>query len=275
MVHRGHTMNVWILILLAWAAMALLMGALWLVQLRSRNAGIVDVAWSFGTGLCGVGFALTASGLPMRRAIIAAMAGLWAIRLGGYLVMRMRGEPEDRRYRVLRDEWGDVFQRNMFIFFQIQAAWAVLFAIPMLLAARNDAALGWLDAAAALVFCTAVIGESVADRQLARFRKREGPGKVCRDGLWRYSRHPNYFFEWIHWWAYVLLGIAAPLGWLTLFGPALMLFFLLKVTGIPITERRLVESRGEAYRAYQRETSAIIPWPPKRGAPDDSSETSS
>jgi steroid 5-alpha reductase family enzyme len=108
-------------------------------------------------------------------------------------------------------------------------------------------------------------GEAIADAQLSRFRRDPANrGTVCRTGLWRYSRHPNYFFEWVHWWAYVLIGIAAPWGWLALFGPALMLLFLFKITGIPPTEARALESRGDAYREYQRTTSVFVPWPPRR-----------
>jgi steroid 5-alpha reductase family enzyme len=115
------------------------------------------------------------------------------------------------------------------------------------------------------VWIISVGGEWLADRQLARFRQDpSNKGKVCRQGLWRYSRHPNYFFEWVHWWAYVLIGIGGPWGWLTLFGPAVMLVFLLKITGVPPTEKRALQSRGEAYREYQRTTSVFFPWPPKQ-----------
>jgi len=255
-----------VLILTAYAAMTLVMTALWLVQRRTHNAGVVDVAWSFGVGLVAVFFAWGADGDVARRWLVGAMAGLWGLRLGVYLARRMVGDHEDRRYAEMREKWGDKTQRNLFFIFQIQAFWAVLFALPMLLAASNDApSLRWYDYAGALVWLVSIAGESVADAQLQRFRRRPAAsGKVCKEGLWRYSRHPNYFFEWVHWWAYVLIGFAGPYGWLTLAGPAVMLFFLLKITGIPITERALVKSRGDAYRAYQRTTSPLIPWPPKR-----------
>ena len=249
------------------AAASLLMAALWLVQRAKRNAGIVDVAWSFATGLLGVFFALFGSGAEPRRILVAAIAGAWGVRLGVYLFRRVVGEEEDGRYRALREKWGDRAQARLFLFFQAQAIFAVTFALPMLLAAENPApALAWYDFAGAALFVLALLGESIADRQLARFRADPSTrGRVCRDGLWAFSRHPNYFFEWLHWFAYVLIGFSGPSGWLTLFGPAVMLFFLLRVTGIPPTEARAVASRGEAYRKYQREVSVFFPLPPAKG----------
>ena len=254
---------------IAFGAMSALMTVLWLVQRARKNAGIVDVAWSFGTGVNGVWFALTGSGYEPRRMILAAMAGLWGIRLGWYLWHRVSSEAEDGRYTALREKWGSRTQPMLFGFFQIQAFWTVLFAMPMFLAAENAApALGVLDFLGIGIFVVAVAGESIADRQLARFRANpENRGTVCREGLWRYSRHPNYFFEWIHWFAYVAIGIAAPLGGLTILGPVLMLFFMFTLTGIPPTERRALQSRGDAYREYQRTTSVFVPLPVKGEAP--------
>jgi steroid 5-alpha reductase family enzyme len=262
-------MSVANLIALGWAVIAVIMAILWMIQRAKHNAGIVDIAWSFGTGLLAVLFAAGADGYAGRRVLVAVLAGLWGARLGVYLLRRVLGEAEDGRYRELRAKWGGKVQPLLFAFFQVQAVWAVLFAIPMLVAAmRTDAPLDLLDAAGAAVWLVAVAGESIADRQLARFRRDPANrGAVCRSGLWRYSRHPNYFFEWVHWWAYVLIGIAGPYGWITLAGPALMLLFLFKITGIPPTEKHALESRGEAYREYQRTTSVFVPWPPRRTSP--------
>jgi steroid 5-alpha reductase family enzyme len=257
-------MSLWRLVLIGWAAMAAVMVLLWIVQRARRNAGIVDIAWSFGTGLLAVGFAWGADGAGGRRLLVAVLAGVWGLRLGFYLLKRVLSEAEDGRYRMLRERWGDRTQFYLFWFFQIQALWAVMFAAPMLIAARNPAPLGWADAAGALLWLVAIVGEALADAQLARFRRNPArAGQVCRQGLWRYSRHPNYFFEWLHWWSYVLIGFAGPWGWLTLLGPALMLLFLTRITGIPPTEQRALESRGDAYREYQRTTSVLFPWPPK------------
>jgi len=259
--------NPWLLLVLGWCLMAVAMTGIWLLQRRLGDAGWVDCAWAAGVGGLSILFAAGSDGLAERRLLVGLLAGLWGLRLSWYLLRRLRRLPEDGRYAALRQQWGANAQRNFFLFFQVQALWAVLFASPMLVAARStDPALGWLDLLGVGIWLGAVLGEAVADRQLSRFRLNPAnKGQVCRAGLWYYSRHPNYFFEWLHWWTYVALGITGTLGWLTLLGPALMLFFLLKVTGIPPTEAQALASRGEAYREYQRTTSVFFPWPPRPG----------
>lgn len=244
--------------------MAVAMAVLWQVQRRYGKAGIVDILWAAGVGILGVLFALAAPGYPPRRLLIGVLVGGWSLRLSLYLFTRVLNMPEDGRYEAMKQKWGVRTQSYMFAFFQVQALWSVMFAAPMLIAAGNAISpLGWLDAAGVAVFVIAIFGETQADRQLQAFRtKTRNKGKVCRDGLWRYSRHPNYFFEWLHWWAYVLIGWQGTFGWATLFGPAIMLLFLFRVTGIPPTEENALRSRGDAYREYQRTTSIFFPWPP-------------
>ena len=257
-------MSLWLLLGSGWLIAAVAMALLWLVAGR-RNGGVVDVAWSFATGMLGVWFAFNAGGWTPRQGLVAGLALVWGVRLGVHLLRRVAREPEDGRYQALKAGWGDRASVRLFTFFQMQAFWAVMFAAPMLLAARGaHPAFTIGDVAGFVIWLVAIGGETLADRQLAEFRGDPSTrGQVCRAGLWRYSRHPNYFFEWVHWWAYVAIGIAAPWGWLTLAGPVAMYCFITRVTGIPPTEARALVSRGDAYRDYQRTTNAFFPGPPR------------
>jgi steroid 5-alpha reductase family enzyme len=250
-----------------WLAAAALMTTLWLVQRRTRNAGIVDVAWALATGALGAAFAVSADGAWPRGLVVAALAAVWGVRLGVHLWTRVAREAEDGRYRQMRAEWGAAADRNLLVFFQVQALWAVLFALPMLAAAGSPVPWSVWDAIGVGLWLTGLCGETIADRQLAAFRAAPANrGRVCQTGLWRYSRHPNYFFEWLHWWSYVTLAVHAPLWWVPLAAVGAMGWFITRVTGIPPTEAQAVRSRGDAYRHYQRTTSAFVPWPPRAAA---------
>ena len=256
----------WQLVGAATAVCSAVMFVGWCVFLRRDKAAIVDVIWSFLTGVVGVWFAL-GSGAPdpARATLLAVIIGLWSGRLGWHLARRVAAEDEDGRYRAMKNALGSRVNGGMFVFFQVQALWALMFAAPVLAAAAaGRSGLDVFDVLGAAVFLLAWTGESVADRQLDAFRRNpENKGRVCDVGLWRYSRHPNYFFEWLHWFAYPLIGWGSPLWWLTAAGPVVMLVFLYRITGIPFTEQQALRSRGDAYREYQRTTSAFIPMPPR------------
>jgi len=242
-----------------------LMLLLWLWQQRTRDASAVDAGWTVMVAGFAVALAAGEDGAPARRVLVAVLAGAWGLRLAFHLVRDrvLAAKGEDGRYRALRQRWGARAPWNFLLLHLAQVGFALLFAVPLLAAMRGGPLDGWAAGGAA-VWVVAVAGEAVADRQLATFRRAPAHlGQVCREGLWRYSRHPNYFFEWLHWWAYVLIGRLAPL---TFVGPAAMLLFLFRLTGIPYTERQALASRGEAYRDYQRTTSAFVPWLPRRGA---------
>jgi len=195
--------------------------------------------------------------------LFLAVIGVWSMRLASYLLMnRVIGKGEDGRYRKLREEWGANAQRNFFIFFQAQAIFVLLFAIPFgPVVFHADPELSVSSIVGACIGFGAILGEALADSQLAAFRANSGnKGKTCRAGMWGYSRHPNYFFEWLHWFAYVVMGFGGPFWGLTFFGPAVMLFFLYRLTGIPYTEKQALVSRGDDYREYQRTVSAFVPW---------------
>lgn len=198
--------------------------------------------------------------------MIAVLVGVWGARLGVHLAARILRESEDGRYRHLRGTLGRWTQPIMFLFFQVQALWSVMFALPMWAAAQAPTReLVWSDWLGVAVWIVALGGELIADRQLERFRSDPGNrGKVCRRGLWRYSRHPNYFFEWLHWWAYVLIGLGSPWWWVTVAGVVVMYVFLTRITGIPYTEQQALRSRGDAYRRYQETTNVFFPFPPSK-----------
>jgi steroid 5-alpha reductase family enzyme len=257
-------MNPWHQALLIWGIAAVAQTLGWRWQRARSNAGIVDVVWSFAVGGAAVIAAATGDGALLPRVLLAVLGGAWGLRLGLHLWARVRSEDEDGRYANLRKRWGDD-QRKWFAMFQFQAVLVPLFALPFLAVAANPVASwnGWFLAGIA-VWVGCVAGEAVADRQLARFRANPAnKGKTCRDGLWRYSRHPNYFFEWLHWFAYVLLAVGSPIAWLAWAGPVVMYAFLRWISGIPYTEAQALRTRGEDYARYQRSTPMLIPWFPK------------
>jgi steroid 5-alpha reductase family enzyme len=254
-----------------------IMTVLWLVQRKTLNAGIVDVGWAAGIGILGLLFAVTSDGYETRRVLVGVMIGIWSLRLAVHLLTdRVIGHPEEGRYQTLRAKWGAKTNRNLFIFFQVQAVLALLFALPILTVAHNTtSSLTFWDYLGVVIWVIAVGCTALADRQLADFKKRpESRGKTCRAGLWRYSRHPNYFFEWLHWWTYAALAVGSTCWWIPVVAPLIMLFFLLKVTGIPPTEAQALATRGDDYREYQRTTSAFVPWFPKQEAARDESDRS-
>ena len=249
-------------------ALAAVMLGLWGRQRRTRNAGIVDVAWTFGLGGFALLYAIGAEGWVGRRILVALLAGAWSLRLGMHLAKRVASEPEDGRYAKLRAELGERIDGWLFWFFLVQALLAALlslaFFVPSI--AGGPEAIGWRaqDVVAVLLWCVSVVGEHRADEQLRAWRSDEAnKGRTCRAGLWRYSRHPNYFFEWIHWLVYPVLAIGLPFGPAVWLVPLVMLFLILKVTGIPPTEERALASRGEDYRRYQETTNAFFPGPPR------------
>ena len=249
--------------LLAFVGLFLSFTAVWISQLRSRNAGMIDPVWAVTLGGMAVFVAGLGTGPALNRALVATGGGIWGLRLARHLWRRNRRQPEDRRYRQFRVQWGDAAPRNMFWLFQLQALISMLLSLAFFIPAYSaQAPSRFAIAAAVAIWIAAVAGETAADRQLKRFLANpDHGGQVCRIGWWRYSRHPNYFFECVHWLAYTALAIGMPWGWLTLMPPVLMAWLLLKVSGLPLLEARLVQTRP-GYREYMRTTSAIVPWPP-------------
>ncbi len=260
----------WILLLIGWGAVAAMMFALWLYATARKDASIVDAGWGYGLGLLGVLYAILADGDPTQRLVIGLLAGITGLKIGTYvLVNRVIGKEEDGRYQALRAKRPDTANRFFFVFFQAQGLLDVALSIPFLAAALNPSdGLEALEVVGIAVWAIGTVGETISDRQLASFRRDPAnKGQVMSRGLWRYSRHPNYFFQIVTWVGFALIATAAPWGWLGWISPLLITFSILFVTGIPPTEAQALRSRGEAYRAYQRTTSALVPWFPKRAAP--------
>jgi steroid 5-alpha reductase family enzyme len=247
--------------------------ATWLWHLKLKNAGVIDLVWGLNLAVTAVVYALLGPGWLPRRIAIAAMVTLTGLRLSYYLGRRVLSHPEESRYVALRQEWAPApdagwwmsIEVKFLAFFLFQSLLVGLLSMPYLLACLNATA-GFhpLEFLAIGLFVIGFIGESLADAQLKAFKARpETKAKTCRDGLWQFSRHPNYFFEWVMWLSYFVYACASPYGWLTFYAPALMLHFLLNVTGVKATEEQCLRSRGVDYAKYQRETSMFIPWFPK------------
>ena len=248
------------------AVISPVMMVLWEIQRRRTDASLVDAGWAAGIGLGGVLLLVLGDGDVTRRMVAGAMIGVWSLRLTTHMIRdRLIGKPEDGRYRMLREKWGTQAQPWFFVFFQFQAVLVVFFVLPFVVIAATTIPFGaWYDWLAVAVWLVAVSGESLADHQLARWRADPANhGRTCRGGLWRYSRHPNYFCEWLLWFSYVALAAASVWWPVTLIVPVVLLLLLLMVTGIPYTEKRALASRGDDYRAYQRSTSPFIPWFPR------------
>lgn len=254
-------------LVVTWVALAVAMAGASALARRHRDAGVVDVTFAFGFGAAGVAAAVAFDGDPTRRLVLGALCGAWGLRLGLYLASTrvFRGH-EDGRYAVLREQWGASAETKFVAFFQIQALLVAGLALGPVAVAQRTEAFGTLaDVVALALFATSIVGSAVADRQLARFRAEpRNRGRTCRVGLWAYSRHPNYFFEWLHWLAYCAWSFGVPNAWLAWLPAAAMTYFMLAVTGIPPTEAQALRSRGDDYRRYQREVSAFVPWFPRR-----------
>lgn len=262
-------MSHWELWLLGWALSALLLLGLYLVQRRTRDATAVDAGWGASLVLCAVLYAVLGPGEPVQRLLIAVPVAVENGRIASLVRTRL-GKGEDSRYRELRRRWRERGREQLTfgVFYQAQAFLAAVLSVPALLACFNrDASIARVQWAGLALFVVAFVLEATADRQLAAFRvDPANRGGVMRGGLWRYSRHPNYFFQTLTWVAYALIALPAPWGWLAFLAPVLILYLVLFVTGLPPAEESSLRSRGDAYRRYQRETSAFVPWFPKRSS---------
>ena len=240
-----------------------IMSSLWLFYLINKNAGVVDVGWALAFVAVSWAYLFLGNGFGQKRWILAGMVTAWGLRLAYHLYMRLLCQGEDKRYQEIRKNWGGKNSDAKFLMMYIfQGVLVVLLSLPFLIVSA-DATAPWvaIEWIGFLVWLVGVVGETYADKQLTVFKAiPENRDKVCREGLWNYSRHPNYFFELIVWIGYFLFALGTSYGWLALISPVLMLILLTKVSGVAITEAESLKSKGADYLEYQRTTSSFIPW---------------
>lgn len=258
------------LLFVPFALVVVLAVLLWLVSLPLGDASIVDIFWGVGfAAIVWASYAL-AEASSERAWVVSGMVSIWGIRLAVHLARRNLGHGEDYRYRSMRARYGDRFPLiSLFIVFVFQAVLMWVISWPAIYVHAASAAavpLGWLDLLGVVVWATGLVVEWTADVQLARFKRRPDSRAAVMDrGLWRYSRHPNYFGNFLLWWGIGAIALSAG-GWWTLAGPVLLTFLLLRVSGVALLESTISERRP-AYRDYVRRTSAFVPWFPKLDPP--------
>lgn len=245
----------------------LLMLGLWVVYYFQRNAGIVDIGWGVGFILAAWSYFFLGTGDFLKMLVISIMATIWAGRLTWHIFMRYTSDVEDPRYKTIRLKWGGDSTNLLFLMmFIFQGVLVVIISLPYFLVGFGSYP-EWTkwEFIGIAVWLLGVIGEGYADAQLAAFNKDPAnAGKVCRQGLWRLSRHPNYFFETVVWVGFFLFALPSDGGWLGIVSPVVILFLLLKVSGVPLAEAQSIQSKGDAYKEYQECTSIFIPWFPKK-----------
>lgn len=247
--------------LISFAVVSFIMIAVYIWARIIKNYGVVDIFWAFNFLVIAVLIWFLAEGNDTRKIMVCGLAALWSLRLGIYLLIRVGSHlhEEEGRYKALRTGWSDTI---FFFFFQGQAFSNVMLAIPFFLIALNAVPeIHLMEYIGAGMWLISIIGEGIADYQLARFKKKPAnKGKVCQDGLWNYSRHPNYFFQLMIWISVFIMALPSPYGWISVICPLSIGYLIFKVTGIPMTEEQAVRSRGDLYHEYQRTTSAFVPW---------------
>ena len=253
----------WLSLLVIGGAVATLAYA---IALRIRVMALMDVVWCAGLGVAATAYMYSLPQLSLRSWVVWGVLLLWSGRLSVYLLRhRVWPRQEDPRYAYLSAHWGAHARRNYYPLFLGQIGLVALFMLPLSCALQAPGPWGVFDWLGVAIAVCGLSGEWLADRQLSAFRRQPANrGQVCQSGLWRYSRHPNYFCEWLHWWAYVAFARSAANWPVALIGPLCMYLFLRYITGVPHAERSSLRSRGDAYARYQQSTPMFFPWKPHR-----------
>lgn len=231
----------------------------YIYAMRHRRVDIVDVVWAYGMTLAPIVYAIAGTGDGWVRFVTVFIASGWYGRLAWHLHRRfVHSHEEDSRYQAMRGAMGRHQAWGFYAFFMLQAGFIVFFTMPMYALANASMVAIWVSVGAILIALVAWLGVKVADQQLWRFKQTAPRSAVMREGLWACSRHPNYFFEWLHWWSYVLLGLSAGVYWIIIY-LIVMYVFLRYLTGVPFSEQQAIAKRGAAYRQYQAVTPVFFP----------------
>lgn len=243
------------------AAVMAVMLVTWVVSLFKRDASVADSAWGLAFIAAALAYALATPAPGPRAGLVLVLVGLWGLRLTGYITWRNWGEPEDRRYQEMRGRRRHFGLQSLYIVFGLQGVLCWLISLPLLAAIASPAPLFWLDYLGVALWGVGMVFETGGDWQLARFRADPAnQGKVLDSGLWRYTRHPNYFGEFCEWWGLFLIALAGG-GWWSAVGPIVLTFLLFKVSGVALTEKT-IRQRRPAYQDYIDRTNAFFPGPP-------------
>lgn len=237
---------------------------LFVAALIRRDNSVADIAWGPGFLLAALATLWWQRPSGLLSVLATVLVAIWAIRLAVHVAMRNAGRPEDWRYAQWRRNWGEWFVPRTFLqVFLLQGFLLVIVALPVLWINTFGGSVGWLSVVGAFVWLKGFLWESVGDHQLVRFLKNPAnKGKLLRSGLWRYSRHPNYFGEVTQWWGIWLMALSVSGGWLTVFGPLLITFLIMKVSGVPLQEQRRKDD--PEFKEYAQRTNALIPWFPRK-----------
>jgi steroid 5-alpha reductase family enzyme len=246
-------------------AIILCFSAVWLWQLKTKNAGVVDALWGFIFLLQATIYFFAAGNYTFKNQLIFAAIVLWGLRLCIYLALRNIGKPEDKRYADIRLQAGTNANKKILSFYLIQAALAFLLFLPIYLIFLNPSTkIGIFEGVGIAIFIISALCEAISDEQLRAFKaNKSNIGEICDKGFWYYSRHPNYFFEWLAWVGLFIIGMGAAYGFIAIYMPAIMYFLLTKGTGIQMTEAVILTTKEHKYKLYINTTSAFFPWKKK------------
>lgn len=248
------------MLLIVFVSLVLFMSVVWVLYRALQNPSVVDVAWPIGLMVAGLLYLRSAEPITLRINIISVLLVIWAMRLAGYLYLsRIRKNHIDKRYQALSETWKIAKPLGFFLNFQLQGLLIFIISISFFFASVDQSlALSYVDFFAICIILVGILGESIADRQLQVFKKTHQQA-VCNVGLWQYSRHPNYFFDWLTWCGFALFGFYHTIGYLSVLSPICLYIIFTRITG-PMTELGSIESRGKAYKAYQKITPMFFPW---------------